>query len=106
MSKRTRFGRQKDSFFLSVERFEELALHIVEGGLKVKQHGLKATNVGGGVSKVEKIRIGLLVGGYSIPAIPTQSTENEGRVEGVSKLSYSKKKSQSPDFHKPGLCYV
>ena len=33
-----------------------------------------------GVSKVEKIRIGLLVGGYSIPAIPTQSTENEGRV--------------------------
>ena len=27
-------------------------------------------------------------------------------VEGVSKLSYSKKKSQSPDFHKPGLCYV
>ena len=34
----------------------------------------------GGVSKVEKIRIGLLVGGYSIPAIPTQSTENEGRV--------------------------
>ena len=26
--------------------------------------------------------------------------------EGVSKLSYSKKKSQSPDFHKPGLCYV
>ena len=78
--KRTRFGRQKDSFFLSVERFEELALHIVEGGLKVKQHGLKATNVGGGVSKVEKIRIGLLVGGYSIPAIPTQSTENEGRV--------------------------
>ena len=32
------------------------------------------------VSKVEKIRIGLLVGGYSIPAIPTQSTENEGRV--------------------------
>ena len=39
-----------------------------------------------GMSKVEKIRIGLLVGGYSIPAIPTQSTENEGRVEGVSKL--------------------
>ena len=33
-----------------------------------------------GVSKVEKIRIGLLVGGYSIPAIPTQSTENEGRA--------------------------
>ena len=33
-----------------------------------------------GMSKVEKIRIGLLVGGYSIPAIPTQSTENEGRV--------------------------
>ena len=33
-----------------------------------------------GVSKVEKVRIGLLVGGYSIPAIPTQSTENEGRV--------------------------
>ena len=32
------------------------------------------------MSKVEKIRIGLLVGGYSIPAIPTQSTENEGRV--------------------------
>ena len=31
-----------------------------------------------GVSKVEKIRIRLLVGGYSIPAIPTQSTENEG----------------------------
>ena len=75
------------------------------------------------VSKVEKIRIGLLVGGYSIPAIPTQSTENEGRVEGVSKLNYTGwkpnkhiggcvktpwflKKSQSPDFHKPGLCYV
>ena len=37
-------------------------------------------NVGGGCAKVEKIRIGLLVGGYSIPAIPTQSTENEGRV--------------------------
>ena len=33
-----------------------------------------------GVAKVEKIRIGLLVGGYSIHAIPTQSTENEGRV--------------------------
>ena len=33
-----------------------------------------------GCAKVEKIRIGLLVGGYSIPAIPTQSTENEGRV--------------------------
>ena len=33
-----------------------------------------------GVSKVEKIRIGLLVGGHSIPAIPTQSTENEGRA--------------------------
>ena len=32
------------------------------------------------MSKVEKIRIGLLVGGYSIPAIPTQSTENKGRV--------------------------
>ena len=85
LCKRARFGGQKDSFwkakgllFLSVERFEELALHIVEGGLKVKQHGLKATKVGGGVSKVEKIRIGLLVGGYSIPAIPTQSTENEG----------------------------
>ena len=31
-----------------------------------------------GVSKVEKTRIELLVGGYSIPAIPTQSTENEG----------------------------
>ena len=30
--------------------------------------------------KSKKIRIGLLVGGYSIPAIPTQSTENEGRV--------------------------
>ena len=29
------------------------------------------------VSKVEKIRIGLLTGGYSIPAIPAQSTENE-----------------------------
>ena len=25
--------------------------------------------------------------------------------EGVSKLPYPKK-SQSPDFHKPGLCYV
>ena len=37
-------------------------------------------NVGGGCAKVEKIRIGLLVGGYSIPAIPAQSTENEGRV--------------------------
>ena len=72
---------------MSVERFEELALHIVEGGLKVKQHGLKATNVGGGVSKVEKIRIGLLVGGYSIPAIPTQSTENEGRV-GRARMPY------------------
>ena len=32
------------------------------------------------MSKVEKTRIELLVGGYSIPAIPTQSTENEGRV--------------------------
>ena len=31
-----------------------------------------------GVLKVEKIRRELLVGGYSIPAIPTQSTENEG----------------------------
>ena len=29
------------------------------------------------VSKVEKIRIWLLIGGYSIPAIPTQSTENK-----------------------------
>ena len=37
-------------------------------------------NVGGGCAKVEKIRIGLLVGRYSIPAIPAQSTENEGRV--------------------------
>ena len=37
-------------------------------------------NVGGGCAIVEKIRIGLLVGGYSIPAIPAQSTENEGRV--------------------------
>ena len=33
-----------------------------------------------GCAKVEKTRIELLVGGYSIPAIPTQSTENEGRV--------------------------
>ena len=40
-----------------------------------------------GVLKVEKIRIELLVGGYSIPAIPTQSTENEGRV-GRARMPY------------------
>ena len=42
------------------------------------KNGLAMQTVGGGCVKVEKIRIGLLVGGYSIPAIPTQSTENEG----------------------------
>ena len=40
-----------------------------------------------GVLKVEKIRIELLVGGYSIPAIPTQSTENEGWV-GRARMPY------------------
>ena len=48
-----------------------------------------------------------------------KDSREEGGVGGVSKLPYSKKitkevcqnslilkKSQSPDFHKPGLCYV
>ena len=65
------FASQKDSFFLRGWEIEEFNRDF-KG---IEMYRLAAQE---GVSKVEKTRIELLVGGYSIPAIPTQSTENEG----------------------------
>ena len=59
-SKRSPFTMQKDSFYNA------------KGAL------LFLANNRRGVSKVKMARRRLSVGGYSFPAIPTQSTVNEG----------------------------
>ena len=49
-----------------------------------------------GVSKVKMARRRLSVGGYSFPAIPTQSTVNEGLVRVCKTLSSTPRRGQKP----------
>ena len=60
LTKRSPFTMQKDSFY------------------NAKGVLLFLANNRRGVAKVKKARRRLSVGGYSFPAIPTQSTVNEG----------------------------